>query len=192
MAVEPPDEDPALWLAAANAEFAKFSARQSIAQARVISETNRDEAAAIFTAAAADILSQVDNVGGVARSAIARLGQQRLTQAYAARVETIALTETQAAAEARKLIDVQTRTRRPPPQQPTTTPAPAPKAVKTWRTVGDGKVRDAHAAANGQTVDADAFFNVMGERLEYPGDRWNGASLKNVIRCRCTALYSVE
>lgn len=192
VAMLPPDADADQFRAESNIEFARFVRRQALTQARTIAETNQDEAETAFSAAAAEIMAETGNVGGVALAAIASLGQRRLTQAYLARVGTIALTETQAPAEARKLIDVRTATRIPPSRPSPAIPVVAPVAVKTWRTVGDGKVRDAHSAANGQTVDADGFFTVGGEKLEYPGDRWSGASLKNVINCRCTALYSVR
>lgn len=59
---------------------------------------------------------------------------------------------------------------------------------KTWRTVGDNKVRDWHRAANGQTVPILGSFTVHGESLRYPGDP-KGA-VGNIIRCRCWIDYT--
>lgn len=55
--------------------------------------------------------------------------------------------------------------------------------LKTWTSVGDEKVRDAHADADGQEVESSESFDVGGESLDYPGDP-NG-SPGNVINCRC-------
>jgi len=64
--------------------------------------------------------------------------------------------------------------------------------VSTWVTMGDELVRTPpgssfdHARANGLTiVPGREIFVVSGERLEYPGDSWNGASAGNTINCRC-------
>lgn len=56
---------------------------------------------------------------------------------------------------------------------------------KTWRSAHDSKTRDAHAAADGQTVRFDETFVVGGEELMFPGDTSHGATAKNVIQCRC-------
>jgi len=52
-------------------------------------------------------------------------------------------------------------------------------AVKSWRTVGDSKVREEHDAMNGETVPFDANFS-NGEEL--PGD--------STYNCRCLPIYS--
>jgi len=58
--------------------------------------------------------------------------------------------------------------------------------AKEWLATQDDKVRDAHAAADGQKVPIDESFDVGGEQLEYPGDV--AGSPENVINCRCTWL----
>jgi hypothetical protein len=62
-------------------------------------------------------------------------------------------------------------------------------AGKRWNTVGDERVRDAHADAEGQEVPVGQEFIVGGERARYPGDP--RLSLANRIGCRCWAS-SVE
>jgi HK97 family phage portal protein len=64
--------------------------------------------------------------------------------------------------------------------------------VSIWRTMGDELVRTPprsafdHARANGLTiVPGREIFVVSGEKMEYPGDSWNGASAANTINCRC-------
>lgn len=60
---------------------------------------------------------------------------------------------------------------------------------KTWLTMGDNRVRKIHKVANGQTVLDTLPFKVDKELLMYPGDGSLGASLKNLIGCRCWAAY---
>ena len=62
------------------------------------------------------------------------------------------------------------------------------RVTKVWLAAHDERTRDAHAAADGQTVDLDEPFDVGGEALMYPGDRENG-SAGNVIACRCSVSY---
>jgi hypothetical protein len=62
--------------------------------------------------------------------------------------------------------------------------------IKIWNTVGDDKVRDAHARADGQEAEVDNPFYVGGERLMYPGD-FNG-SPANIINCRCYLTFRFE
>ena len=54
---------------------------------------------------------------------------------------------------------------------------------KTWITQRDGKERDAHFMADGQTVGINEPFFVMNEFLQYPGD--SSASAGNITNCRC-------
>lgn len=64
--------------------------------------------------------------------------------------------------------------------------------VSIWRTMGDEAVRTPprsafdHRKANGLTIiPGREIFVISGERMEYPGDSWNGASAGNTINCRC-------
>jgi len=61
---------------------------------------------------------------------------------------------------------------------------------KTWLSVGDNRVRAAHAAAVGQTVPIDQPFSVGGASLMYPGDPTG--PLRLVARCRCRLSYTDE
>jgi HK97 family phage portal protein len=55
---------------------------------------------------------------------------------------------------------------------------------KEWLTQGDGRVRESHAAIDGNRVAINAQFP---NGLEYPGDQAGDAA--DVIQCRCTLLY---
>jgi HK97 family phage portal protein len=56
---------------------------------------------------------------------------------------------------------------------------------KEWLTQGDDRVRETHAALNGQRVDIGAAF---GNGLRYPHDPAGPA--EETVNCRCTLLYS--
>ncbi len=62
---------------------------------------------------------------------------------------------------------------------------------KTWRTARDDRVRDSHAAMEGQTVALDEYFTTGdGNQLEYPGDPSGPAS--EIINCRCWMEPNVD
>jgi hypothetical protein len=60
---------------------------------------------------------------------------------------------------------------------------------KEWHTVIDEVTRDSHVIADGQMRKALFPFTVQGQSLKAPGDTSLGASLDNVINCRCAASY---
>lgn len=66
---------------------------------------------------------------------------------------------------------------------------------KRWLTSRDARVRRPtpsspydHRSADGQVVPIDKPFLVSGERLMFPGDSSQGASIGNVVNCRCTCV----
>lgn len=61
---------------------------------------------------------------------------------------------------------------------------------KVWITAGDEKVRDSHSAIDGKVIPAeDVFVTGMGGRMRYCGDTSLGASLSDIINCRCETIY---
>lgn len=62
--------------------------------------------------------------------------------------------------------------------------------AKRWNASGDARMRDSHAAADGQEVPLDGLFNVGGVMLAHPGDP-NGPAAE-VINCRCRTLPVVD
>lgn len=107
-----------------------------------------------------------------------------------ARIEAIANVETQTPAEQSKAIEVAALTGAAvlPMQVIDTTRVPV-AALKTWRTVGDERVRLSHVEADGQTVPKAGVFIVQGQALRFPGDTSLGATIDNVANCRCAAVY---
>ena len=62
--------------------------------------------------------------------------------------------------------------------------------VVEWISTNDGRVRDSHKNANGQTRPMGQPFNVGGESMKYPSDPT--ASAENTINCRCVLGYDVR
>lgn len=58
---------------------------------------------------------------------------------------------------------------------------------KFWLATQDGRTRDAHNIANGQSRKIKQAFVVDGELLDFPGDP--KGSPGNVINCRCAVTY---
>ena len=61
---------------------------------------------------------------------------------------------------------------------------------KIWIATRDNRTRDAHAAAEGLTVELNDNFDVGGEMLSCPGDP--SGSPENVINCRCAVAFRVK
>jgi hypothetical protein len=64
---------------------------------------------------------------------------------------------------------------------------PSDQWEKVWRSEHDDKVRDSHAAADGQVVDGDGFFTVGGVKMFAPGDL--SAPAEEWAGCRCHPEY---
>lgn len=60
-------------------------------------------------------------------------------------------------------------------------------AGQEWIATRDSRTREAHAAADGQTVAVGQPFDVGGASLAYPGDPNGGA--RNTVNCRCTVAF---
>lgn len=64
---------------------------------------------------------------------------------------------------------------------------------KEWSASGDDRVRDTHAAMNGQTVPFDQpFTSPSGAQLMHPGDTSLGAGAAEIIQCRCSVRYRID
>ena len=100
--------------------------------------------------------------------------------------------ETQVPAEAAKLTEAQVLLGEPP--SVTGGPGGGGVGSKEWVTQGDELVRTSpfdHLSADGQKVSTNEAFEVSGERLNHPSDTTLGASVGNVINCRCAAVHDV-
>lgn len=113
---------------------------------------------------------------------------------FGARVGTIANTETQEAAEGTKQIRAEALSGLVPftvTGQNVPQPTEQREVTKTWQTVGDRRVRSTHVAANGTTIGASDTYNLSGSLLRFPGDSGLGASLAEIINCRCSNRFEV-
>jgi HK97 family phage portal protein len=60
--------------------------------------------------------------------------------------------------------------------------------AKEWSTSLDGRERASHGAADGQRVAIDHDFTVGGFKMAHPGDMTGGASVSEIVNCRCAIL----
>jgi hypothetical protein len=64
--------------------------------------------------------------------------------------------------------------------------------TETWDSTMDGRTRESHIAAEGQTVRAGEPFIIGGFPMRYPGDSSMGAPAEEVIQCRCRVRYQID
>ena len=64
---------------------------------------------------------------------------------------------------------------------------------RTWRDVGDLRVRHTHSRMDGDTVGLrEPFKSPSGARLLFPGDTSLGAPAAEIIACRCDVDYRID
>jgi len=64
---------------------------------------------------------------------------------------------------------------------------------RTWRDVGNLRVRHSHRIMNGETVGLNEPFRTpTGARLMFPGDTSLGAPASETVRCRCDVNYRID
>lgn len=170
----------------AESEIIKFINEHSIRQSKFILETTennlRETVKRVITQTALEgrILTQRE---------IGDLIEKEFNATSKGRIDTIAMTETQTPSETIKLLEATALAvavsggREDELKEGT--------VVKTWNAILDAVTRPAHRAAHGQTVPNNTPFIVGGERLPAPGNSFLGASLGNVINCRCIATFDV-
>lgn len=117
-----------------------------------------------------------------------------LDRAFKGRQAMIALTETQFMAERSKNIEAAVISRNgnvDPSSINDGVVTGNPDVKKEWAAILDDRTRGGHAMADGQTQNMNDPYIVNGEYLMYPSDTSMGASLGNIINCRCSSLYGV-
>lgn len=161
-------------------------------QSQYITDTNNSNIQDSMT----DTLDSVhdpDFVGDVTRADIAFLVGATLVQKLNSRLPGITSLETQAVAEAAKLTEAEVLLGNEPSIISGQTPTVAGgTAIKEWVTMGDEKVRPAHEEADSLAISSNEPYIVGGEKLMYPGDTSLGATVGNVINCRCASVMDVE
>lgn len=181
------DQDKEELLALLLLEWKDF---ESLNAAKAISNTTSDNMVSAYNRAMRD--TQEEDLSAAGLAALATLYLRR--RLYA-REEGISILETQKAAESTKLMEglVEVGTEgsiiRSALRNGSVEATPL---LKTWRTMRDNKVRTPHKLAESQTVPALMPFIVKGQNLMYPGDMSLGATIDNVINCRCTVTYKTK
>lgn len=169
------------------AALATYFFLQSKKKSIDINSTTQNELSQSVVEASQDELSQ-GLIGREFVITVATLASVFADRKINARVETIVQTETQFAAETAKGTEAEILSGRNP-----SIIADSPRQTevkKRWDTVGDSNVRDAHVAADSQTQNISDPFIVDFEQLRWPGDTSLGASLGNIINCRCSVDYN--
>lgn len=66
--------------------------------------------------------------------------------------------------------------------------------TKSWLATNDRRTRDTHrkAGATQKGIPYETPFEVGGAQLRFPGDGSLGAPAREIIQCRCTALYHAD
>ncbi|MHA1347902.1 MAG: hypothetical protein ACTSO3_15985 [Candidatus Heimdallarchaeaceae archaeon] len=111
--------------------------------------------------------------------ALARKARVNLVKTFHTRITTISITETQNPAEHTKFAEALHLVDAGAVEIPN----------KQWITMRDALVREMHAEAYSQIVPFRQPFDVGGQQLMYPGDQSLGATLDNVINCRCELSF---
>lgn len=155
-----------------NQELAIFIAVQSKLRSTFIDRTTQKDIENAYIESQSNL---VDQSPEITNEEIANAASIALATKLASRVNTIATTETQFMAEETKAVEI----------------TKLPEILtKEWAGILDDRIREDHLVADGQEVQKTEPFTVGGELLMYPGDTSLGATEKNVINCRCSALYS--
>jgi len=129
----------------------------------------------------------------MSRQEIATTAAATASRALRNHTPTIACTETQITAEVAKATEAAVLAGQQPPTVAGS--SATTNVTKEWVTVRDNKVRRNgfnHVAADRQKVDVNSVYVVSGQQLRWPGDIALGASLGNVINCRCSSIVDNE
>lgn len=159
--------------------LANFFATRAIQQSRIITETTQQRMRTVTQLVASETEDQIER---------AVTGSVLLSQTFTSREIGTASLETQAAAEATKSAEFDVLAGK----RPLSLERTEMDLTKEWVTVGDERVRSAHVVADSQTRVVNEPFNVGGQQLRWPGDTSFGASVGNVINCRCSSVYNTN
>lgn len=156
------------------------------AQAERILETTQNEFDAIIAAVLVGIAAS-------GKEATPKEEARRITQDFNSRIpsraDTIAAFETQSMAEATKKLEANAIAAT---GATIAGVAISQLMVKEWHTILDDKTRESHVIADGQVRNQGEPFTVGGESLQVPSDSSLGASLKNIINCRCAVSFGLR
>ncbi len=157
-------------------------------QSLIITETNQKD---ILRSVEKGTIASSESEEGFERVTAAAFAATVLYRSLNARKTTIAITETQNAAEVAKSTEAEVMAGMTPSIN-AVIPTVQKKITKEWVTVGDEKVRDTHVAADGQERDLDEAYEVGGHLMMYPGDTRFNAPMSEIINCRCASEINIQ
>ncbi|MEE8341977.1 MAG: hypothetical protein V3S42_04635 [Candidatus Neomarinimicrobiota bacterium] len=170
-----------------NDENARFVERQSKTSEGNITTTNQSQ---LDTAIAFALALLSDQGVEPTNEKIASVASNKFLSNSLSRSKFISITETQNSAEESKfnemnfIISLGIVSRF--------------SSRKVWTSMRDERVRDTHVIADGQIRKMDESFEVPSpstgqiELLRHPGDSSQGASIENVINCRCSGSMAIK
>lgn len=178
-----------------DASFVSFNNERSSSMSNEINKTTQDQAEeALLLAKTFDTDDQEEIDGQIVNKKnllvgfeLSLVAKNILQRKILDRMPTIVTTETEISAEIAKLTEIEVLT-----MQTSSILAGSPiksEVNKTWVSQGDSRVRETHLEADGQTVPSNEPFIVGDSRLMVPGDTSLGASLDEIMNCRCAAQY---
>lgn len=174
-------------LAAITLALDTFFSSRAPEQSAIITETNQRD---IESSIDQSIMISQEQEQPQTRIDLAIIAGALLSRKLSGRIRGISSLETQAPAETAKATEAQILTFQPP-SVTGGTPTDVP-VMREWVTVGDERVRRAHVGADAQTVGMNEPFTVGGQLLRWPGDTSLGATVDNVINCRCSAVVDAQ
>lgn len=175
------------------ASLALLFAARAPEQARFIGQTTQEDAERAARMAETEAARMMDGDERPSRFAVGAIAGAIFNRSLAGRRGGIVTLETQTPAELSKQVEVEVLVGQPKvaPSElvPRATPSEQDRIVpKEWVSQGDSVVRDAHLDADSQQTATAVPFIVKGQRLMFPGDTSLGATIDNVINCRCASV----
>lgn len=184
------------------AMFLLWREQYAASQADIISKTNQRDMQDAVNEAREELNRQGEPTDS---RSVAAAASVILARKLGARVDLIVITETQIAAEAAKAVEASATTgviipgipmpAQRVPLEPAVSPALVRELRKGWLDLRDDRVRETHLIA-GRTYQAEPIpvndpFIVGGARMMFPGDTSQGAPIREIANCRCSATYTV-
>jgi len=164
----------------------EYRNQRSEEQAAIITQTSQENMEIAIVKAREMLIEQGEPTDNRTLAATAAV---LLARVLGGRVDLIAMTETQNAAESAKMMEAQVSTGRVPAGTPRTLEQivrptqQVQEAEKEWDDIGDSVTRPTHREANGQRRPIDEPFQVGNSLLMFPGDTSLGAEIKETINC---------
>lgn len=165
-----------------DSEIVDYINQHSIQQSMFILQTTESN---LNVVAASVLGAAITGIERPTRAETAREIRREFDARSINRIDTIAMTETQTPAEEIKFIEALAVSE-------TLRQTTGQTMAKTWATVLDERTRPSHVLADRQEVNVRQPFIVQGERLPVPGSAALGASLSNIINCRCASINTIN